>query len=102
MRVGVTAPPSSAGSVMAHFEGEAHHLRQGDFRATRQRDLDVPCDAAADHPGPIPAQVRDLEFTASRIAPQPQMLPRNLLRGVERQVYPQILDRESTRLNASH
>src|ERR1035438_1654016 len=91
MRAGVTAPLSLASSVMAHFEAEAHHFRQRDFGASWQRGLDAPRDAPPGPPGAIAAQVRDLEFTAPRIAPQPQMLPRNLFRGVERQVYPQIL-----------
>src|ERR1017187_91075 len=89
--VWVAAPQSSEDSVIAHFEGEAHCFRQGDFGAIRQRDLDVARNAAGVQPGSIPAQVRNLEFPARRIAPQPQMLARNLVCGVKRQVYPQIL-----------
>src|SRR5260370_31359774 len=87
----VAAPQFSESSVMADLEGEAQNFGQRDFRAVRYRHLDIARNAASVQPGAIAGQVRDFELAAGGVAPQAQVFARNLVGGVEGEVYPEVI-----------
>src|SRR5471030_2055000 len=81
---------ASAGSLSG-FESQLQNFGDADLCAVGKLDLYVAVEAPAVEPGAVAALVHDGKSAARQIAPQAQVLARNLVGGVERQVHPKVL-----------
>src|SRR5471032_2425129 len=76
---------------LSGFESQLQNFGDADLGAVGQLDLYVAVEAPAVEPGAVAALVHDGKSAARQIAPQAQVLARNLVGGVERQVHPKVL-----------